>query len=117
MLIVLSHLQEFKFYQVREALTDWKTWPLVIFALCINIPNGGLVTFAAQIVSGLGYSKLNTTLLGMPTGVVMTLGAWSLAYPASRIKNIRCMLAAGSCLIPLTCCILMMSMYLYDIPW
>ncbi|KAH8666814.1 major facilitator superfamily domain-containing protein [Xylariales sp. PMI_506] len=102
--------KQFKLYQVREAFTDWKTWPLVVFAICINIPNGGLVTFAAQIVSGLGYSKLNTTLLGMPTGIVMTLGAWSLAYPASRFKNIRCILAACGCIIPLVCCILMMKL-------
>ncbi|KAH8901764.1 MFS general substrate transporter [Thozetella sp. PMI_491] len=102
--------REIKWYQIKEALTDWKTWPLLIFTICINVPNGGLVTFAAQIVSGLGYSKLTTTLLGMPTGLFMTFGAWMVAIPAYFLRNCRCLLAGISVLVPLVCCVLMMKL-------
>lgn len=99
--------KQFKWYQVREAFTDWKTWPLVVFSICINVPNGGLVTFAAQIVSGLGFSKLETTLLGMPTGIFMTISGLMTTIPAYYLRNSRCLLAAICCLVPLVCCLLM----------
>lgn len=94
--------------QVIEALTDWKTWVMACFALCNNISNGGLVTFAAQIVSGLGYSPLRTTLLGMPTGVFMTFSSWLIASVTFvSPRKFRTIAAATVCLCPLICCILM----------
>jgi hypothetical protein len=72
-----------------------------------NIPNGGLITFAAIIVSGLGYSKLVTTLLGIPTGVIATLWAWMMAYPAGKLKRGRCLIIATANLVTITCAILM----------
>ncbi|EXA54713.1 hypothetical protein FOQG_11997 [Fusarium oxysporum f. sp. raphani 54005] len=42
--------KEFKWYQVREAFTNYKTYLLFIFFLSMNVPKGGLGTFAAQIV-------------------------------------------------------------------
>ena len=58
---------------MRECLLDPKTWLLALFSLAQNIPNGGLVTFSAIIVKGLGYSPLITTVLGIPTGVLATV--------------------------------------------
>lgn len=65
----------FKKYQVIEALKDYKNWLMCIVVISWNIPNGALVTFAAEIVSGMGYSAIRTTLLGMPTGVFMTVSS------------------------------------------
>ncbi|KKY24550.1 putative allantoate permease [Phaeomoniella chlamydospora] len=99
--------KKFKFYQVKECLMDPKTWLLATFSLAQNIPNGGLVTFAAIIVSGLGYSRLLTTLLGIPTGVLATVWQLILSYIASRFKDSRCIIIAVANLVPLTCAILM----------
>lgn len=96
-----------KWYQLRECLLDPKTWLLAIFACAQNIPNGGLVTFAAIIVSGLGYSRLNTVLLGIPTGVLATVWQLMLAYPSAKLKNKRCIIIALSNLVPMICAILM----------
>lgn len=97
--------------QVIEALTDWKTWVMALFALCNNISNGGLVTFAAQIVSGLGYSPLTTTLLGMPTGLFMTGSSWIIAgVTFFSPRKFRTVAAATVCLCPLICCVLMMKL-------
>ncbi|QPG72944.1 hypothetical protein FOA43_000248 [Brettanomyces nanus] len=73
--------------QVIEALTDYKSWLVCLFVLCFNIPNGALVTFAAQIVSGFGYSPLRTTLLGMPTRVFMTLSSFVIILPTLKIPR------------------------------
>ena len=96
-----------KWYQVRECLLDPKTWLLALFALAQNIPNGGLVTFSAIIVTGLGYSSLITTILGIPTGVVATVWQILLGFITSQIPNSRCATIAISNLVPLMCAILM----------
>ncbi|KAK2003429.1 MFS general substrate transporter [Colletotrichum falcatum] len=83
-------------YQVREAFTDYMTYLLFFFYLCMNVPTGGLVTFADQIVSGLGYGKLETTLLGMPTGMVQSLAGFMVAIPQRWLRNERCLSSALS---------------------
>ncbi|KAF5257814.1 hypothetical protein FOXYS1_11629 [Fusarium oxysporum] len=104
--------KEFKWYQVREAFTDYKTYLLFIFFLSMNIPTGGLVTFAAQIVSGLGYGRLETTLLGMPTGMMQSLAGFIVAIPQQWLHNKRCYTAAACCLVPLVCSIIIRALTL-----
>ncbi|KAJ5223579.1 Major facilitator superfamily domain general substrate transporter [Penicillium chermesinum] len=96
-----------KWYQVRECLLDPKTWLLALFAVAQNIPNGGLVTFSAVIVSGLGYTRLITTVLGIPTGVLATVWQILLGFFTSRVPNSRCATIAISNLVPMVCAILM----------
>ncbi|KAE8147348.1 major facilitator superfamily domain-containing protein [Aspergillus avenaceus] len=96
-----------KLYQVKECLLDPKTWLLAIFSCAQNIPNGGLITFSAIIVSGLGYSSLITTVLGIPTGVLATVWQLLLSVAASRWKNGRCFIIALANLVPMICAILM----------
>ncbi|UPL03170.1 hypothetical protein LCI18_014104 [Fusarium solani-melongenae] len=95
----------FKWYQVKEALIDWKSWVICLFFLCMNVSNGGLNTFSAQIVSGFGFSRLNTVLLGMPTGVIQALASILAALPPRYIKDTRCICAAFCCIVPLVCSI------------
>ncbi|KAI1379313.1 putative allantoate permease [Hypoxylon crocopeplum] len=99
--------KKIKWYQIKECLLDPKSWLISIFACALNIPNGGLVTFAAIIVNGMGFSTLDTTLLGVPTGVVGTL--WSLAMNiiASRLPGWRCILIVFAITFPMTTAILM----------
>lgn len=99
--------KKIKFDQVLECLTDVKVWLLFVFSLAQNIPNGGLVTFSALVVSGLGYSPLVTTLLGIPTGVLATVWQISLSTLASRSRNKRAIIIAVANLVPMTCAILM----------
>ncbi|GAM82996.1 hypothetical protein ANO11243_009820 [Dothideomycetidae sp. 11243] len=99
--------KKFKLSQVIECLVDPKTWCLVVFSFTQNVPNGGLVTFASIIVSGLGYSALLTTLLGIPTGVLATVWQLILGFLASKLKNKRCTIIAVANLVPMTCAILM----------
>lgn len=97
--------QEFKWYHVREALLDWKSWVIALFFFCINIPHGALNTFSAQIVSGLGFGTLTTVLLGMPTGVIQAISSIVFALPPKWMKDVRCLCAGVCCLVPLICSI------------
>lgn len=69
--------------------------------------SGGLVTFAALIVNGLGFNPLITTLLGTPTGVIATV--WSLLFniAASRLPGYRCLLIVISIIFPIVSAILL----------
>ncbi|KAF3004411.1 hypothetical protein E8E13_010264 [Curvularia kusanoi] len=62
--------KKFKKAQFVEAMLDLKTWLLFIFAVASNAPNGGLTTFQGIIIRGMGFSKLETTLIQMPSGGV-----------------------------------------------
>ncbi|KAI0165264.1 major facilitator superfamily transporter allantoate [Hypoxylon sp. FL1284] len=62
--------RKFKWYQVREALLDPQTWMLVIVQFLTNIPSGGVASYGTQVIKGLGYSAIKTTLLQMPLGVI-----------------------------------------------
>ncbi|KAF4819910.1 putative transporter [Colletotrichum tropicale] len=97
--------KEFKWYQVREALIDWKSWVVCLFFLCMNVSNGGLNTFSAQIVSSFGFSPLKTVLLGMPTGVIQAVSSILATIPPRYIKDTRCISAAACCIVPLVCSI------------
>lgn len=96
-----------KWYQVRECLLDPKTWLLALFAVAQNIPNGGLVTFSSIIVSGLGYSRLETTLLGIPTGVLATVWQLVWSFVVVRFPGSRCITIAFIDIFTLICGVLM----------
>jgi hypothetical protein len=55
-----------------EALTDPKTWLFALFSALDNIPNS-LTNQRQIIVSGFGFSVLQTTLLGCVDGMVEIL--------------------------------------------
>ncbi|RSL52976.1 hypothetical protein CEP54_010611 [Fusarium duplospermum] len=97
---------EFKWYQVKEAFLDYKTYLSFFFYLCMNVPTDGLSAFAAQIISGLGNSPLETVLLTMPCSPFQTVASLAVAIPQKWLTNKRCLSSAICCLIPLACSIL-----------
>ncbi|SCV04785.1 LANO_0G12354g1_1 [Lachancea nothofagi CBS 11611] len=60
-----------KWYQVKEAFTDVRTWLYFIFSVGSNIPNGGLTNFMNILIKNdFGYSTSQSLLMTMPTGAV-----------------------------------------------
>jgi MFS family permease len=57
------HNKSFKKEQFIEALTDMKTWIMFLLNFLINIPNS-VASFGTIVISGFGYSSLETTLVG-----------------------------------------------------
>lgn len=90
-----------KWSQAKEAVIDPKTWLIFFFNIAINIPNGGLTTFVGLIISGLGYSGVEASLLTMPTGVMSTLAAFVFSLISAKWKNRRCFVTMIACLVPI----------------
>ncbi len=90
-----------KWGQVREAFLDPKSWVLLCGQIMVCTFLGGLTNFAALIVNNLGFSPLETVLLGMPTGCIQFLSSILLSYIGTIWPNTRCLVASLACLIPL----------------
>nr|QFR37164.1 MFS transporter [Cyberlindnera americana] len=59
-----------KWYQVREAFVDPRTYLYIAFSLLMNIPNGGVTTFGSIIIKSFGFQNERALLLSMPGGAV-----------------------------------------------
>lgn len=93
--------KSFKKEQFVEAFTDVKTWLIWFAIVALQVPNGGLTTFNTLIIEGLGFGKLETSLLAMPPGAMSTLSGIALSYLAATTRRYRTPLIAGSILLPL----------------
>jgi len=62
--------KKFKKDQVIEALTDVRTWLVVLSTILTSIPNGALSNFSNIIIKSFGYSSKQTLILGTPAGFV-----------------------------------------------
>lgn len=62
--------KHFKFYQMKEALTDPMVWAFVFYSLVADIPNGGISNFFSQLIVSFGFSNEQSLLLGTPGGAV-----------------------------------------------
>lgn len=75
--------------------------PLIRSKIAINIPNGGLITFNGIIISNLGFSSVDASLLSMPTGVMSTISAFVFSYLGVRWNNRRCLVTVAACIVPI----------------
>lgn len=76
---------QWKPYQMWHALMDFKTWLVLAFVFFTMLPNGGLTSFGSLVISGLGFSRFHTLLIGMPSSIVssgsmLIWGSLSLKY-------------------------------------
>jgi ACS family allantoate permease-like MFS transporter len=94
--IVLERLREnqqgvgsrmFKWYQVREALTDIRTYLIFLCMVTADIPNGGITVFFTQLISGYGFDTQQTLLLSMPGGGFQILVNLAFPYIAFRTRQ------------------------------
>ena len=60
-----------KFYQIKEAFTDPKTWFLVVTILALTLTNGALGGFGSVITLSFGYSTFESILLLGVVGAVI----------------------------------------------
>ncbi|PPQ77275.1 hypothetical protein CVT25_010857 [Psilocybe cyanescens] len=56
--------------QIVEAVTDIRTWLIVLTTLLTSIPNGGLSNFSNLIIRNFGYTSKQTLILSTPGGAV-----------------------------------------------
>ncbi|KZT36811.1 MFS general substrate transporter [Sistotremastrum suecicum HHB10207 ss-3] len=63
----------FKRYQVWEAITDVRTWLILLTVMTTSIPNGGLSNFTNLIVKSFGYRSKQVLILNTPGGAIGAL--------------------------------------------
>lgn len=103
--------QEWKWYQVREAFLDPKTYIIFFFNIGINIPNGGLNTFSAIIINNLGFTAMKSSLMSIPTGVISALSSIFFNYLCTRNPNKRSIIGIISLVFPVIGAIILYAVY------
>ncbi|UPX12123.1 uncharacterized protein EKO05_0002692 [Ascochyta rabiei] len=48
---------------VKETVTDWKLWYVLLFNICASVPGQAFSVFLPLVVQGLGYSSLRANLV------------------------------------------------------
>jgi hypothetical protein len=79
----------FKVAQLYEAVCDVKFWLVCAIAFLMMIANGPVSTFIPTIISGFGYSRLNSLLLFLPAGVLIGTVVLAVTYITYRVPGIR----------------------------
>ncbi|KAK6904696.1 allantoate permease [Kwoniella mangroviensis CBS 8886] len=90
--------QTIKPRQILEAVLDIKSWLYLLMGAAIYICNGSVTAFGARIISGFGYSSLQSTALLVPGGFVTVVTIAFFSYFADKYKNIRTLLLPVSCI-------------------
>jgi len=83
-----------KFEQVIECLIDPKTWFFFAISLCTQIPNSGTQNFANLVLEGLGFTSLQTTLVGIPSSFIAFFTILLTGWLAGKYANLSCYLIA-----------------------
>ncbi|KAI0739999.1 MFS general substrate transporter [Daedaleopsis nitida] len=99
---------KFKWYQIRHALVDPKTWLLFVASIAAQIPNGIVSNFSTIIIKGLGFTTLQSTLLDAASSVFQIGSLLVAGFVCMRFKNMRVItMALGNttCIIAAACLI------------
>jgi len=76
--------RRFKKAQVYEALSDVRTWLIVLSTFLTSIPQGGLGNFSNIIVESFGYTAKQTLILNAPGGLLASLSTLALGWLADK---------------------------------
>ncbi|KAJ7669671.1 major facilitator superfamily domain-containing protein [Mycena rosella] len=82
----------FKHYQLIQAFSDPKTYILFIASIAAQIPNGVVSNFSSIIISGMGFTPLQTTLLDIPSNVIQIVSLVLSGYLSGKFKNSRALM-------------------------
>ncbi|BGP17373.1 hypothetical protein JCM10213v2_005391 [Rhodosporidiobolus nylandii] len=81
-----------------EAVTDLKTWLLLLLTALFSIPSGGLGAFTSILNKGFGYTSRQTLLLSIPRGFIATCTTITVCWISDKYK--QRILAIAVCIIP-----------------
>ncbi|KAL5527492.1 hypothetical protein ACEPAG_6283 [Sanghuangporus baumii] len=70
--------------QIIEALSDIRTWLIVLSTLVTSIPNGGLSNFGAIIVKNFGYTSKQALILATPGGLIGSIATLAIGWYADK---------------------------------
>ena len=77
----------FKKHQVYEAFTDPQMYCYGLIQICTTLPTSGLGAFANIIITGLGFTVLETQLLAMVLGAFIIIILFSSTWLVKKTKQ------------------------------
>ncbi|KAI0834473.1 MFS general substrate transporter [Hypoxylon sp. FL0890] len=80
----------FKTYQMRQCLSDPKTWILFFMSIASQIPNAAQSSFTSIILETFGFDVLETQYLQIPGNVVQFSSLILSGRISSHFPNMRC---------------------------
>jgi hypothetical protein len=93
--------KQFKSKQALEAFTDIKVIAIALIGLACGVINGGVSNFSSALIKGYGFTGINATLLQLPTGAFEFVLVPICGLVATYVRNTRCLVLIGICLVPL----------------
>lgn len=84
--------RRYKTSQVKEALRDPQAWMLTSMALLQCIPGGALTSFDKIVLTGLGYSDRQATLMSFPEDSIQLCSVVIAGIASQVFSNFRCAL-------------------------
>lgn len=72
--------KQFKMAQMKDLLLDPKTYAFMLLTMVCNIPNGGLSNFQTQLVKSFGFNNLETSILQVPYGAIISASILAAVY-------------------------------------
>ncbi|EFX06589.1 major facilitator superfamily transporter allantoate [Grosmannia clavigera kw1407] len=100
-----------KWSQFVECMLDVQVWVLVATFFLDDIPAGGVGSFGSIVVKGFGFSRLYSTLLLCPLGIIQAICILFGGFMTRYFRNARLWLVVG-CQIPA----LIGAVLLYTLP-
>jgi hypothetical protein len=73
----------------------FRLYILFLASIAAQIPNGVVSNFSSIIISGFGFTQLQTTLLDIPNSLVQITSLVLSGYFAGRFKNSRAIMMAS----------------------
>lgn len=93
--------KEIKPRQALEILHDFRVLSCAAVGIACGIINGGSSNFGSALIKGFGFDGIHATLLQLPTGAIEAVVVPVCGLIATYVKDTRCIVLAGVCLIPL----------------
>ncbi|KAF7798393.1 hypothetical protein EIP86_009614 [Pleurotus ostreatoroseus] len=94
-----------KWYQMREALYESRTWVYFLFAgFCALV--GGIGVQYSLLIKSFGFSELQSTLLGIPGGAAQVIAITTACYLARRFPNMRAWISIMSWIPSIVACLI-----------
>ncbi|KAG5997355.1 hypothetical protein E4U43_002646 [Claviceps pusilla] len=90
--------RDFKAYQLREALLDYRFWGLVILSTTSCTGSGVIGAFGSIMFNGMGFDIFTAVLLNVPIGALALFSIIGSGYLERVIPNSRHYIIAASCL-------------------
>ncbi|KAE8420570.1 major facilitator superfamily domain-containing protein [Aspergillus pseudocaelatus] len=90
--------KEFKPGQLKEAMSDYQFWAIMVLSITSSSGSGAITTFGSIIFHGMGFDTFTSLLMNLPIGALAFICILGSGYLGRNFPNARLYIIAASCL-------------------